>query len=819
MKLNTYRGGIKPYEEIRPSINPKSDLLIEPQNTRQTNEPSSDEIGVAKTIDEIFLDVEKQNLSYYDEIEMISERLLQLETITFHGVLDIPYMLSPSSDYEDKATLIGGGGKAVKKRLEDLLTTIKQERSKKEKIIEQITLNNTDQMNDLYATFVEVSKNILTLTKEYNTLIDKNKHIVTNEKLEEDKIIAKLEDTSYPKLTKERCDYLIDPLIDSIKKSRDEYTENRNSILVDYENSANMRFHDREVSNLIFEVKQLHEKINTPSESLLKEPEYIKLTEEDKRITTLINDKINELRQITVQKASKTFIQNVTWFKSLQPANQFTITNEDCDKIINAATKSQLNLDLDLKKDTSKMKEAERAALVQKAAQAQKVAGIKILNVWKKNLSEIIELQKIMYLKGYSTNKEALADLQKYHEGVDNIDINALMLRFRNAFIERQGGYFIKFRYKEGKNVDTDPCHMFFFYSLRDETPRIPQEMSGDFHLTIHLGGEQAPEAPGTSAAHALMLPEPQPATLKMDDYDFTEGKIHLRKSSKEHTNKANLRPHIFKKRDTSFIGKEECMQLIPLYQPNANPTETVIYIGRVVTKVLNDYLQTLHIHSLDPKEIEDKLLIDRLSVLLSNEQNRDIKPRLETIIEEFEEDIQEKFRVVLRDIMLNYCLEYNNNSTDNSIKNLYIKMINFIKYEKTKEEKRIILEINEEELRNRIAGLRDEINNRLTNLRGLAQEVEETTTEMITRLAREAKQSRLYTRRASWEAKKIQTAKPEASKVELEPSLANETEASINAGKKKRKMKYTKKRHAKVSRKRHAKVSRKRHTKQLINN
>jgi hypothetical protein len=86
-------------------------------------------------LDEIFLDVGKQNLSSYDEIEMIRERLLQLETIQFHGVLKIPYLLSPSSADEGKTTSSGGG---LVDDLDKLNKQIEEKKAEKQSLLDKI---------------------------------------------------------------------------------------------------------------------------------------------------------------------------------------------------------------------------------------------------------------------------------------------------------------------------------------------------------------------------------------------------------------------------------------------------------------------------------------------------------------------------------------------------------------------------------------------------------------------------------------------------------------------------------------------------------
>ena len=206
-------------------------------------------------------------------------------------------------------------------------------------------------------------------------------------------------------------------------------------------------------------------------------------------------------------------------------------------------------------------------------------------------------------------------------------------------------------------------------------------------------------------------------------------------------------------------------MQLLPLYQPNANPTETVIYTGRIITKVLNDYLQTLHIHSKDLLEGEYQRLIYELSLVLSSKQNSYTNRKLIKAIEKLEDDIKKQFIEQTRYLTEQYCLSHNI-ATDNSIKDLYIKMINFIDYEKArnrKDERRIILTTNNDELRNR----ENDISRRL----------EENEAERLAqRVAR--------------------------------------AEAIAGGGKKKQNIQYTKKRYNKVSRKRYNKVSRKRYNK-----
>jgi hypothetical protein len=191
MKSNTYRGGIKPYEENEKFRNTKSDRQSSPdsvfllpeasplpkptkqKSTSKRHKPTSDEISIEKSIDEIFLDVGKQNLSSYDEIEMIRERLLQLETIQFHGVLKIPYLLSPSSADEGKTTSSGGG---VMDDLDKLNKQIEEKTAEKQSLLDKIEnlSSDFDDITKFNTNFVKVSKDLLILTDNFNQIVRDN---------------------------------------------------------------------------------------------------------------------------------------------------------------------------------------------------------------------------------------------------------------------------------------------------------------------------------------------------------------------------------------------------------------------------------------------------------------------------------------------------------------------------------------------------------------------------------------------------------------------------------------------------------------------
>lgn len=195
MNSNIYRGGeekekfktTKSNPPHRQSL-PDSMLLLPPagpqivpqpskqKSTSKRHKPTSDEISIEKSIDEIFLDVGQQNLSSYDEIEMIRERLLQLETIQFYGVLKIPYLLSPSSADEGKTTSSGGG---LVDNLAVLNKQIAEKKAEQQSLLDKIEnlSSDFDDITKFNTDFVEVSKELLILTDNYNKIVRNNEEL------------------------------------------------------------------------------------------------------------------------------------------------------------------------------------------------------------------------------------------------------------------------------------------------------------------------------------------------------------------------------------------------------------------------------------------------------------------------------------------------------------------------------------------------------------------------------------------------------------------------------------------------------------------
>jgi len=770
MKSNTYSGGIKPYEEITESINTKSDrqsspdsVLLRPEasplpqltkqkSTSQRFEPTSDEINIEKSIDEIFLDVGKQNLSSYDEIEMIRERLLQLKTIQFHGILEIPYVLSPSTTDEDKTTSSGGTVSIFNKmkqqqkqqqqqQKQDMKTNLDTRYEKiiklqgdKENLLERIkNLSVFDNISRLilYNEFVNLSKELLTLTDTYNQIIRDNR-IPNIPKLNEDRVakkklgivsntteplsvqqdvketIAQQAHAFYSKITRATLE---------IEKNRKKYIEEFYSILHNYESSPAMIIHDREVSKLIFALKKLKLEITKSREIILQHKRgYIELDEKMSEIRTLITTTIKEINKITKPAKKDKLCPNIRPddLKIIQYENQTTITEDDCNVIKSLVGCQEITI----------------------------ATATKYLNVWKDNFKNMIDTRKILYLKGY-TYTSALKDNQIYQDVMSNINHKIFMLELKNAFIKPvRGNLYVKVRYKPGQYMNSDPCHMFFFYSYTYKNAEIQPEKNGDFHLTIHLGS----------------IPEEN-----IDIYDFTQGKIHLRTEAKNYKKSANLLPHIFTKRRDNFTGggaaasvaaageADICIQVIPLYQPTAHPSNELIYIGRVVVEALNDYLQALQI---DLLEGTDKKLIDDLSSFLIKRPNQYLKQTLQNRIRILETEVLVIPKPILDEMITGFYID-NFIINQESIQKFFeaLASINkFIQEQNIYIERIIISKLTEDDYTNIIA----EANERLKQL-------------------------------------KIKT---------------------LEGGRKKRKIKYTKRRYNKVSNKRYTKVSNKKYNK-----
>jgi len=839
MKSNTYRGGIKPYEENEKFRNTKSDqphrqsspgsvfLLPEasplPQPTKQKStsqrfEPTSDEISIEKSIDEIFLDVGKQNISSYDEIEMIRERLLQLKTIQFYGVLEIPYVLSPSTADEDKATLIGGAPKKNKAQ-EPEKVEVMPEIEAKEDLLKKISQSTSiGEITKLNTEFVEISKEILNFRKD--SALESDKKTINFSKLTKEEkealitlrmMITKVDQDIKVINTREKqfMGTILDEIV-KINESKEAYNKGLNSIFFNYENSSEMKRHDREVSTLISQIKKLKAEITAPTRiQLERDPKYIGFETTFAQLQTVITTAKNNI-DAAVQGAPSRAITDSLWAKNLQPANPFTITNEECNKII-PAFRGQLILTREY--------------------------GKAIFDVWENSLRYIIDLQKSMFLKGYTTDEEPLTNIEKYHNIMSKVDHKSLILEFKNAFIAQQGGYYIKFRYKPGQSPVSDPCHIFFFYRFREKDKELPEEKFGEFHLTIHLGEQVIPDTTASSQG-------------KMGNVDFREGKIHLVSDQNDYKNKANLLPYIFTKTNDALPGENECMQLIPLYQPNAHHNHKVINTGRVITKILNDYLQTLHIDLGGTSGKQDKELIDKISSYLLIQPNTNMQKDLLHQIMNFENKIREITNKLVRDMMKGFYLS----KTVEKQKALQIDKLltsltsinNFIQQQKTYAQeisisknnptfyeniiKTMKLRLAELKIKAQAALAQAEVveaalakaearRNSFTRVLGeRTHNSDATQTETATRAtAREApaveqRVTRSTPQKPAEAAQSSETGIPYSASNEFKPGET--TGIPVASGRKKRKIKYTKKKYNKVSRKRYTKVSNKRYYK-----
>ena len=848
MKSNTYIGGIKPYEEIKQqqlrkqksssrsykpksysrSYKPKSySRSYKPKSTSQRHKPTSDEISIEKSIDEIFLDVGKQNLSSYDEIEMIRERLLQLKTIQFYGVLEIPYVLSPSTGDEYKTTSIGGAPKKKGVQAQEKVQAkldIEAKVQAKEDLLKRITQSTSiGEITKLNTEFVEISKEILTF--KMNSALTSDKKTIDFSKLtkEEKEALITLgmmstkadQDTKDIKARENQFMGIISDEIVKINASKEAYNKGLNSIFFKYENSSEMKRHDRDVSTLVSQIKKLKAEITAPTRiQLERDPEYMGFETTFAKLQTVITTAKRKIDTFE-QGAQSTTKTDSLWAKKLQPANPFTITDEECNKIISAF----------------------RGGLI-----LTREYGKAIFDVWENSLRYIIDLQKSLFLKGYTTDKEPLTNIEKYHNIMSKVDHKSLILEFKSAFIAQQGGYYIKFRYKPGQSPVSDPCHIFFFYRFREKDKELPEEKFGDFHLTIHLGEQVIPDTAASSQG-------------KMGNLDFREGKIHLVSDQNDYENKANLLPYIFTKTNDALPGENECMQLIPLYQPNAHHNHKVINTGRVITKILNDYLQTLHIDLGGTPGKQDKELIDKISSYLLKQPNTTMQKDLLHQIMEFENTIREITNKLVRDMMKGFYLS----KTVEQQKALQIDKLltslttinNFIQQQKTYAEEISISKNNSTYYENIIEAK----NLRLDELKRYAQAAlaqaerleaslakAEATRNSFTRVLRELMPRSDAAQADAVEADAAQAVEVEAPAVNQrvtrsktqqaaeaaqsaetgisfspsnEPEETTEGQAvSLKGGRKNRKIKYTKKRYNKVSRKRYNKVSSKRYNK-----
>jgi hypothetical protein len=825
MNSNIYRGGEEkekfrttksnpPHRQYSPDsvfLPLHASSLIVPQPTKQKSvsqrhKPTSDEISIEKSIDEIFLDVGKLNLSSYDEIEMIRERLLQLKTIQFYGVLEIPYVLSPSTTDEDKATSIGGAPKKQRdktekdKTEEDVRTQpeFQAKLERKEKLLTRITQSTSkEEINELYNTeFLEISKDILNFRKDSaskpNGQID-----FTKLKTEDKEALITLNmmnarigrDKTDIKNREMRFMETISTETKKINKSKEEYNKELNSIFFKYENSGDMKRHNRDVSMLISQIKKLKDEIAAPTRTLLEiEPKYIEFDAKFAQLERILINATVAIDALQVEGRPTESELDVINAKLIQPPDPLTITVTECNKVNRLVLRRLIT----------------------------KTLGKVIFQVWANNLRYLIDLQKSLFLKGYKINERPLIDKAKYDNIMSKVDHKSIILEFQTAFLAlAKEEKYIKFRYKPGQSPVTDPCHMFFFYRFLETEKELPEEKFGDFHLTIHLGNEQIP-----------------------DRIDFTEGKIHLVSDSNHHKNKANLLPYIFTKTNAALPGENECMQLIPSYQPNAHHNNKVIGTGRIIVKVLNEYLQTLHIDLGGTSGQQDKKLIDEISSYLLQQPNTVMKRAILHNINVFENTIQKTMNQLAREMIEGFYLsktvaEKKELQIDKLL-DLLTSINNFIQQQKTYAQEISISSTDDTTYRNNLKtiGLRIEklkSNAHTARLQAI-QAKRLVTRDSFIRLLNERIQAarEVPTREPPAPARDpvmtrsktsaSASASASASETEIPYPESNEpgetTETQFASGRKKRKIKYTKKKYNKVSNKRYNKVSNKRYNK-----
>ena len=277
MNSNIYRGGEEKFETTksgpphRQSSHEASPLPkpTKQERTSKRHKPTSNEISIEisieKSIDEIFLDVGQQNLSSYDEIEMIREKLLQLETIQFHGVLKIPYLLSPSSADEGKTTSSGGG---VFDDLNELNKQIEEKTAEKQSLLDKIEnlSSDFDDITKFNTNFVKVSKDLLFLTDNYNQIVRDNEELdFFDVNILDEDILAKKklgigsntteDETITKQITDQASDLSSNIYITTANIDKANFRGNYNKAFYatfnDYDTSPAMIIHDNEVSTLI----------------------------------------------------------------------------------------------------------------------------------------------------------------------------------------------------------------------------------------------------------------------------------------------------------------------------------------------------------------------------------------------------------------------------------------------------------------------------------------------------------------------------------------------------------------------------------------
>ena len=590
------------------------------------------------TIDSIISNITKQDISDDEKIQMICEKLSHLETINFYGVLTLPYIKSKVSKGEYDGGQTHGGTKkretdaqllnkldSVEKLDKELtkidreINTIEENKAKNENKIEEkkesadeiakeiidpktkpkdktalekVAATTKQTIQNLELKIYNYNKELSSLEKTRQALIDKKETLQEDAKKREDGETERRRRTTALAFLTAWRDRRFRRETETLTRCLENYQQQRTEFidLLGQIKANKERFMDQ-ISSIDSHfvptmTSDILENIRTNLEIINKENYKRKLLDyKNKRqrlpqYEILVNKLVNSTNEVNKCKRqirrlpafTPTFYTEAERI-NLTCDNQFIITTPDCTKVF----------------------------LLVSAGKMTKDSGCNILDVWLKNTTRMIELEKELFSKGYK-GSNYLTDYAIYKTEFDKIDRNTLVDKLNVAFEASQA----MGERAEHTKVKTIPLgrvgsgYMCFFYSDIVETTAIQlatlHQPKDNFHFTVHLDQGDATRHQDLPSRNVNM---------------YSSGSIHLTAAHGMNMYKANMRPYIFvKDRDPppidGFIGLPRCIQILPVYPGDAIETSEVIYVGRIVTDTLNTYLQELAIDSQKPIKEEE---------------------------------------------------------------------------------------------------------------------------------------------------------------------------------------------------------------------
>jgi hypothetical protein len=582
----------------------KSFLL--PKRSNKTESKSATE----STIESIISNITQKNISADEKIQMICDELSQLKTIAFYGVLTLPYIKSTGSkDTIDRGKTIGGMIRNRHETNADRIVRLEKELQAIDKKIgttESSRDNYKKKAKDAEAEAATAAAEALVASaKTKGTLQDKAKQKKLKQRQYEENVgkdVITLKELE--KRKQELSDTIEAAALEQAETRRQQEEAMAHVRIVEAEVAMSTRCLERHRAEYD-EINDLLQQIEVEKNRFIQQISAIDLLFEPmtgsiiRSITTKLDDinKINYNRRLSDYKIARqglpqyqdlvrnldTSITVVNRYKAqiqglprvIAPIgirefiridlicdNQFIITDADCDRVYLLVQNNTITKD----------------------------SGRNILDVWLKNTTRMIELEKELFSKGYK-GLAYLTDYIEYKEEFEKIKSDILTDRLNTALENspRIRGEHIIVKSKQLAVTGV----AWFFYSNSDEAEAIrlasEHQPRNNFHFTAHLD-------PGDVAVGSDL------PSRNINRY--SSGSLHLRGNTNIY--KANMRPYIFKEDTDSppidgFVGLPHCIQVIPVYPGDATETSEVIYVGRIVTDTLNTYLQELAIDSQKP--------------------------------------------------------------------------------------------------------------------------------------------------------------------------------------------------------------------------